>query len=151
MRLLLASMLLLAGCGSSGRPSGMGRPPSGGGGGPAQTIGVSPDAADALAIGDAATDVADAGPTFSCQLIGDAGGLVSCTELDPGYPDASVSCADSDAGTLSLGACPRDTSTGGCHVAKTGTAGYTVWWYAPLGTGAVLSRCEQMGDSYVSP
>ena len=31
------------------------------------------------------------------------------------------------------------------------TGGYTVWWYAPLTASAVLTRCQQLGDSYVSP
>jgi len=150
MRLLLASMTVLIACSSSGHG---GAPPAGAGGGPGHGAGLSADAGDALAIADAsdALDAVDAAPTFSCLVAADGDGPAACIELDPGDTDASGPCAANGAGPIAIGACPRDTSAGGCHVAETGTAGYTVWWYAPLGAGAVLSRCERMGDSYVSP
>jgi hypothetical protein len=151
MRLLLASMAALAACGSGGHG---GPPPGGAGGGPGRGTGVLPDTGDALVIVDAgASDDAavDAVPTFSCQVAAEAGGLAACIDLDPGYATPEMACDANGAGAVMTGACPRATSSGGCHIAETGMPGYTVWWYAPLGTGAVLSRCEQQGDSYVSP
>lgn len=151
MRLLVPAMLVLAACGSGGhgRTGGAG----GAGGRPSDMTGPSPDAADALAMGDAGTssDAMDAAPLFSCALVPDAGGAAGCIQPDPGYPDAGGLCASAGAGPVAAGPCARDSSAGGCHQVSGSGAGYTTWWYAPLGLGAVLTLCEQMGASYVSP
>jgi hypothetical protein len=163
MRLLVPAIAVLAACGSGGH--GGGAAAGGAGGRPLGMLGPSPDAQDAqntigVADASAAGDAVDAAPTFSCLLAAEAGGPAACIELDPGFPDPATLCDSSGAGPVVTGPCPRDGSAGGCHQATpvdagldttSPTAGYTTWWYAPLGLGAVLTRCEQMSDSYVSP
>jgi hypothetical protein len=152
MRLLIPAMVVLAACASGGHPgAGLG----GAGGGPLSMANLPPDAQDAAVLTDADTteDAVDAEPTFSCQQAVEAGGPTACIQPDPDSPDPATLCADLGAGPVIAGACPRDASAGGCHHAHTdaSTSGYTIWWYAPLGLGAALTRCEQMGASYVSP
>jgi len=151
--LILPALLALAACGSGGH-AGTG---AGGTGGRAFSMAnVSPDAQDAAADADAQAeeDAVDAEPTFSCQQTVDAGGSTACIEVDEGCPDPAALCADLGAGPVIEGACPRVGSAGGCHQSEqldSGVSGYTTWWYAPLGLGTVLTRCEQMGASYLSP
>jgi hypothetical protein len=152
MRLLIPAMVVLAACASGGHP---GAGQGGAGGRPFGMATFSPDAQDAATLADADTteDAVDAEPTFSCQLAVEGGGPTSCIDPDPDYPDPATLCANLGAGPVITGACPRDGLAGGCHQAHTdaSTSGYTIWWYAPLGLGAALTRCEQMGASYVSP
>ncbi|HXJ22944.1 MAG TPA: hypothetical protein VMT03_22185 [Polyangia bacterium] len=153
LRLLLPALLVLAACGSGGHAGSGG---GGAGGRPFSMANLLPDAqeGDAAADADAAGDAVDAEPTFSCQLAVEAGAPTACIQVDDGYPDPATLCADLGAGPVINSACPRDDSAGGCHQVERSDAaisGYTTWWYAPLGLGTVLARCEQMGASYVSP
>ena len=90
----------------------------------------------------------DAAPTFSCTGAVDGG--TACIQFDPDYPDPAAVCAAQQAGPVVNAPCSPQGSAGGCHVAA-GTSGYTIWSYGRQTAGVLIVRCQQLGESYVSP
>ncbi|MFL5306308.1 MAG: hypothetical protein ACJ8F1_13905 [Polyangia bacterium] len=132
----------LGACGSGGST----RAPAGPGG-QADADGA-PNGMFARVDAGAADQPHDAAPTFSCAGAADAG--ATCIQFDPDYPDPAGACAAQQAGPVVDAPCAPEGSAGGCHVAA-GTSGYTIWRYGRQTAGALIVRCQQLGESYVSP
>ncbi|MES1209894.1 MAG: hypothetical protein ABUS79_28495 [Pseudomonadota bacterium] len=129
----------LGGCGSGASA----RAPGGAGG-----TGGAPRGTFAPIDAAAADQPHDAAPVFSCAAADDGG--TACIQFDPDYLDPAGACAAHQGGPVTNGPCASDGSAGGCHVAA-GTSGYTIWTYGRQTAGALIVRCQQLGDSYVSP
>ncbi len=91
----------------------------------------------------------DAAPVFSCVGGALSDGGVTCIQFDPGYGEPAAVCGARQSGPVGNAPCSLDGSAGGCHVA-TGTSGYTIWMYGRQTSGALIVRCQQLGESYVS-
>ena len=139
---LAGALACLGACGSSGSA----RPPAGAGGRPGADGG--PTGIFARLDGGAADQPLDAPQVFSCAAAADGG--TSCIQFDRDYPDPAGVCAAYQGGPVMNAPCASEGSAGGCHVAA-GTSGYTIWIHGPPAAGALIVRCQQLGESYVSP
>ena len=137
--MLAGALACLGACGSSGSA----RPPGG-----ARGQDAAPTDIFGRIDGGAADGATDAPAVFSCPASADGG--TTCIQFDPDYPDPAGVCAAQHDGPVASGPCSTVGSAGGCHVVA-GSSGYTIWMYGRQPGGALLVRCQQMGDSYVSP